>query len=114
MYMLPSFLGVLSEPFEAISRAIRVAELIGVLRLVIIVSIMAPLLNLRAQAGWDEFPSRSQKRQDLYRLWRCLYYIWPRRAPHRPTRPGFSAGVLRALLLGGLIPCLTEMAHYWS
>jgi hypothetical protein len=45
---------------------------------------------------------------DLYYLWQHLHYIWPRRAPHRPTRPGFSAGLLRALLLAAIVGVLKQ------
>jgi hypothetical protein len=52
----------------------------------------------------------SGESHNLYHLWKYLHYIWPRCTPHRlyrpakgvgrpdrPTRQGFSAGVLRAL-----------------
>ena len=53
----------------------------------------------RQSKAWGE-------NHDLYHFWQHLYYLWPRRTPHRlprPTRPGFSAGVLRALTLSSFV-----------
>jgi hypothetical protein len=116
-------LGVLSEPSRAVSLAIRVPEPIRVLRSF---SLSPQSIEsndgaifvrkrdfLRAQARFRI--ELNGEGPDLYRLWNHLHYIWPRRTPHRPPRPGFSAGVLRLLLRPTYEPpyhCLKQQRHF--
>jgi hypothetical protein len=39
-----------------------------------------------------KFYNKEHAGHDLYYLWQHLHYIWPRRAPHRPTRPARGLG----------------------
>jgi hypothetical protein len=115
-------LGVLLEVLEAVSLSIWVVWLITVLRSSSSSSQSigsnggAISVQNREFSGAGKFSgenyNKEQAGHDLYYLWQHLHYIWPRRAPHRPnrpaeglglsgqaTRPGFSAGLLRALLV---------------
>jgi hypothetical protein len=111
---------VLLEVLEAVSLSIWVVWLIIVLR-----SSSSSSQSIGSNGGAISVQNREfsdagkfsrenynkeQAGHDLYYLWQHLHYIWPRRAPHRPnrpaeglglsgqaTRPGFSAGLLRAL-----------------